>query len=473
MRSVGFAIISCVATAFAAANVPEPRASLGLTHGSSPAEATCPRIVKHNFTASEARESLLIRAAGGLQLFIRTYPGAMHDLEAFLVSFYMWWPRHLSKHNLVVIFDDEDAEHAAAGVALKLKFPCLIVQFTNELRYAPGFKADELWPGTMAPKLIPKYKRHSNATAQRNRGYDRQQWHWFHLDFESSSGLIAFFDADALIQAPVTFKALFAEGADGKSLKPIVIQREPRRFQSGCAAMLGNETCLKSDRESMMFFPIIVHRDTLRNLRHFVSSRADGAPFAEIFSKMARVHKYSQFDITFTFAARHESERYQFAIDRDASCFNPPPLSLVAHKATSSSARTCALSSFFKPLCIGSDENSTLARQQLASALMTFEQGETKGKTFFTANIRRCALLFYACDILRQHRPEEWGLAASANFFDDAEWLPLLSSPGHYGGDLETTCSRHYRALGWEKVHAYGGSRRKAEPSAETQRTGG
>jgi len=250
----------------------------------------CAEVPDSELSKVHLMERSYLRLAGGLQLFIRTYAGAMNDLETFLATYEMWWPRHLAKTNLTIVLDADNVKDAASGKQLSRRHPCLKVAYTDELQYAPfGFDPNVLWPGLMAERLKPLYKRRANSADSRNRGYDRQQWHWFHLDMESTAGMLAFFDADTIIDAPVTFSSLFSvahaktyEGGHHRMLQPLVKQRYFRRFQNGCSAMLGSETCKPFGMESMAYFPVIVHRSSLAHLRSYVVKYNNASSFAEV-----------------------------------------------------------------------------------------------------------------------------------------------------------------------------------------------
>ena len=341
-------------------------------------------------TEVERQERALLEASGGLTPIVRMFAGRIDDFLLFMASYNLFWPRHLAKGNLTVVLDMDSRDDAVAGMLIQALSPCVRVVYTDEMRYAPpSTSAQELFPGASAQVLANSTgRRRSCNTGHRDeskrggcdkaraKGYDRQQWHTFWVDQEVASGLIAYLDADIVLQGPLTLESLFDAVEPSAPLRPLVRLRHRKRFLPGCKVMLSPAMCRALPFDAMAYFPVVLHRSTLVSLRSSVAARSHRS-FATVFAAAAATGSYSQFDIIATWAFTHERGRYTFQVMEPfrrvknpdgMTCADVPPLSMSDQPAPQTTQRSPhPLPSVYMHMCI---QMFTCMRHPLPSAFM-------------------------------------------------------------------------------------------------------
>jgi hypothetical protein len=212
----------CSGAVPAAALHPLPAAAAAAAAAAAPAAAAAaaaaaPADPLAWMTPAQARERAAVLALGGLCPVARVYGGDQNtgfEILAFIKAYALYWPRHLGFENLTFVFDDEAAIDHLEGAALEAQFPFV------RARYEPlpnGQPLEVAFRGGM-----------------RSPGYNRQEVGTLLLDQHcSGAGVLAIFDSDAVLFAPVTYDDLF--DAAGRVTKRMC---SARLYEAGSRAFL-------------------------------------------------------------------------------------------------------------------------------------------------------------------------------------------------------------------------------------------
>eukprot|EP00668_Euglena_longa_P012873 GGOE01015372.1.p1 GENE.GGOE01015372.1~~GGOE01015372.1.p1 ORF type:complete len:753 (-),score=127.90 GGOE01015372.1:182-2287(-) len=151
--------------------------------------------------------------------------------------------------------------------------------------------------------LLPLYRR----------GHDRQQFFMFFADHYSDAEYIGFVDTDCLFVTPVVRSDLFV---DGKPIIIGVIGRAPVPGMEWWDMARYSTYFLLGKREvvrGMNYFPVIIHRSHLRELRAHVE-RLHGNAFGEVFHRN-NVRPFSQFTIMVTYLWYFHRDEYTWHLE--------------------------------------------------------------------------------------------------------------------------------------------------------------
>ena len=232
----------------------------------------------------------------------------LYELDSlFLRPFQLFWPLKASNVSLVVAYD---AEQNASSHA---------VIITNTIRDLNSFM-----PGGAKVALLPPSPYYRD-------GYDRQQLAMFWADNFTTSEYIGFMDTDATMVTFVDREDLFEDS------KPIVNGRGGRAlfdhtwvWAAGTFETLG----ILEPFKSMSYFPVIIKRSHLKDLRDFIADRHnltfDDAFYRNISAPgTGRIKYFSQFDIMFAYLFTFKRNEYKWYIQSESPDWdgkNPPPV---------------------------------------------------------------------------------------------------------------------------------------------------
>ena len=233
------------------------------------------------------------------------------------LSRHMFWNEHLFQELLWVI-DDKPAYVRTVETNYRFVWPF------------PKF----LIP-SVSPLVMQSMERIHSHTHIRSPEYELQQWMTFYLDTYAdkyakmhglqSPSILAIVDADAQFQTLATAESIFPEYnhsnvVSKQKLNIKIVDSDFKLKAHGIDMIMFSEaTRLFLNRPQvgnfMLTFPVYVYKDTLTNLRQYVS-KLHNKPFDVAFEQVMTTSStyYSQFAIIMTYAYWFERERYSFHI---------------------------------------------------------------------------------------------------------------------------------------------------------------
>jgi len=264
--------------------------------------------------ASQQYDYYCKRPWPSLELFLPVYLGyGVKDLRRyeyevlFLRSFLLFWPLKLSNTSLTVIYDAENESDDKRGLLNDMRETFLGVK--------------ERIPGGL--RLLG-----SPPSSYYRSGQDRQQLMMFWADNYTTREYIGFVDTDAVIVTYVDREDLF----EGDGRLPVVNARSgPHPYADGWHNMPSATFHILGILEPMRcmsYFPVIIRREHLVELRRYISAHHGGRPFDDIFFHELTGRSYCQFSIMCTFLFHFHRDEYKWyvhSVDPSWDGKSPPP----------------------------------------------------------------------------------------------------------------------------------------------------
>jgi len=197
--------------------------------------------------------------------------------DVFLKSFMFYWPLKVSKTKLRMIYDHDVYTDLLDG------FKSDLGALEKQWGFAPSSRINgglSLSTNTFDPPVF------------HDMGHTRQQLVMFWGDIYSQSEYVGFVDTDTFFFTLVDREDLFESG------KPVINGRIGKHQGDFWESVpMSSQWLMKGLEEPMRcmsYFPVIIKRQHLRELREFVE-RAHGKPFNDVFHEYSANSKFSQF----------------------------------------------------------------------------------------------------------------------------------------------------------------------------------
>ena len=166
---------------------------------------------------------------------------------------------------------------------------------------------------------------HSRSDMQFRSGHDRQQFMMFYADSYCTSEYVGFIDSDALIHSYVDREDIFdrnkpiIHGRIGK-LKNHGADRNKRWWAASSFKAIG----LEEPMVCMSYFPIVVKREHLKEIREYIRVNMKKKSFEEAFREISKkgIGTFSQFNIICSYLWWMRRHHYSWVIHDTAPWYD-------------------------------------------------------------------------------------------------------------------------------------------------------
>ncbi|CAF1183423.1 unnamed protein product [Adineta steineri] len=216
-------------------------------------------------------------------LIVRTFAGHLYRMNKWYIpTVNMFVDRNTI--DVLFVLDDESREDHILGDCLKKH------NYSIKYEASPAF----------------------TKTKGNIKGYDRQQWSTFYMDYLSNSDYIGVIDADGMLFTFMhPFYSIFASNDDKRiMLKPMA---GDHYHEDKLALKFDNTLDFMWTNRMPMWY----RWETYQNLRNYISLAWNGSSFDDAFIEFSKNQGYSQFTILSTYASLFESNYYRIIMNND------------------------------------------------------------------------------------------------------------------------------------------------------------